>query len=91
MKDKIYKILNKIFTVTMILFVLMTAIIVVGQVIGIIIGNGELVLGINSALKTYATWVSTVCGLVAMMAYNFMPKDEKDDDGPSSIGPAKNA
>jgi len=88
MKDTIYKYLNLVFTVTMILFVLMTAAIVAVQIVGIILGNGGMVLGINTALKTYATWISTVCGLVAMVAHNFMPKKKKEDNGPTSIGPA---
>lgn len=91
MKDTIYKYLNLLFTVTMILFVLMTAVIVLVQLVGIAVGNGGMVLGINDALKTYATWVSTICGLIAMVAHNFMPKKKKSDDGPTSIGPAKDA
>lgn len=89
MKDTLYKYLNMLFTITMILFVLMTAMIVLVQIVGIAAGNGGIVLGINDALKTCAIWVSTVCGLIAMIAHNFMPKKKKSDNGPVSIGPAK--
>lgn len=76
--NQIYRCLDFIFRVTLIVFILMAAAIVFGQAVGILFGNGALVLGINSALKTYATWISSICGMAAMFSRNFMPKKQEN-------------
>lgn len=61
MKETIYKICMVIFEITLPLFILMGAVLVFTQLIGALLGNGALVLGINSAIKTYSVWVASIC------------------------------
>ena len=61
MKVTIYSICRVVFEITLPLFLLMGAILVFGQLIGALMGNGAMVLGLNSALKTYSVWVASVC------------------------------
>lgn len=57
----LHKICLVVFQITLPLFLLMGTVLVLGQLIGAIIGNGALVLGINTALKTYSIWVASIC------------------------------
>ena len=50
-----------VFEITHPLFLLMGTVLVLAQLVGALIGNGAIVLGINSALKTYSIWVASVC------------------------------
>lgn len=50
-----------VFEITLPLFLLMGTVLVLTQLVGALIGNGAIVLGINSALKTYSIWVASVC------------------------------
>lgn len=59
--EALRKVCMVVFKVTLPLFLLMGVVLVLGQLIGAIIGNGALVLGINTALKTYSIWVASAC------------------------------
>lgn len=61
MKKTIYDICMVIFEITLPLFLLMGAVLVLTQLVGALIGNGAIVLGINNALKTYSIWVASIC------------------------------
>lgn len=61
MKKTIYNICMVVFMITLPLFLIMGAVLVFGQLIGALLGNGAFVLGINTALKTYSVWVASVC------------------------------
>lgn len=61
MKNTVYKICMVIFEITLPLFLIMGTILVFTQLIGALMGNGALVKGINTALKTYSVWVACVC------------------------------
>ena len=50
-----------VFEITLPLFLLMGTVLVLTQLVGALIGNGAIVLGINSVLKTYSIWVASVC------------------------------
>ena len=50
MKKTIYNICMVIFEITLPLFLLMGTVLVLTQLVGALIGNGALVLGINDAL-----------------------------------------
>lgn len=61
MKKTIYNICMAVFEITLPLFLVMGAVLVFTQLIGALIGNGAIVLGINTAVKTYSIWVSSIC------------------------------
>lgn len=61
MKKAIYDICMVIFEITLPLFLLMGTVLVLTQLVGALIGNGAIVLGINNALKTYSIWVASIC------------------------------
>lgn len=61
MKKTIYNICMVVFEITLPLFLLMGTVLVFGQLIGALIGNGAMVLGLNTALKTYSIWVASIC------------------------------
>lgn len=61
MKKTIYNICMIVFEITLPLFLLMGTVLVLTQLIGALLGNGALVLGINSALKTYSIWAASIC------------------------------
>ena len=70
MKKTIYNICMVIFEITLPLFLLMGTVLVLTQLVGALIGNGALVLGINYALKTYSIWVASVCAFAGfIMSY----------------------
>ena len=54
MKKTIYNICMVVFEITLPLFLLMGAVLVFGQLIGALMGNGAIVLGLNNAIKTYS-------------------------------------
>ena len=56
MKKTIYNFCMVVFEVTLPLFLIMGAILVFGQLIGALMGNGAFVKGINDAL-----WVASIC------------------------------
>lgn len=75
MKKTIYNICMVIFEITLPLFLLMGAVLVFTQLIGALIGNGAIVLGINTAIKTYSIWVASICAFAGfIMGYT---KDKK--------------
>jgi len=51
MKKTIYNICMVVFEITLPLFLLMGAVLVFGQLIGALMGNGAIVLGLNNAIK----------------------------------------
>lgn len=61
MKKTIYNICMVVFEITLPLFLVMGAVLVFTQLIGALIGNGAVVLGINTAIKTYSIWVASIC------------------------------
>ena len=61
MKKTIYSICMVVFEITLPLFLLMGAVLVFGQLIGALMGNGAIVLGLNTAIKTYSVWVASIC------------------------------
>lgn len=61
MKKTIYNICMVVFEITLPLFLLMGTVLVLTQLVGALIGNGAVVLGINSTLKTYSIWAASVC------------------------------
>lgn len=63
MKKMIYNICMVVFEITLPLFLLMGTILVLTQLVGAVIGNGAIVLNINTALKTYSIWAASVCAL----------------------------
>ncbi len=74
MKNTLLKICMTVFTVTLPLFMLMGTAIVLVQLAGIVVGNGALVLGINTALKIYATWIASVCAFAGFFVGYLKPK-----------------
>lgn len=75
MKKAIYNICMVIFEITLPLFLIMGAVLVFTQLFGALVGNGALVLGINSAIKTYSIWVASICAFSGfIMGYT---KDKK--------------
>lgn len=77
MKNTLLQICMAVFTVTLPLFMLLGIVIVLGQIVGIIMGNGALVLGISSALKVYSTWVASVCAFSGFFVSYLKPKKQK--------------
>lgn len=70
MKKTIYNICMVIFEITLPLFLLMGAILVFGQLIGGLIGNGAIVMGLDDALGTYSIWVASICAFAGfIMSY----------------------
>lgn len=61
MKKTIYSICMVIFEITLPLFLIMGAVLVFTQLIGALLGNGALVMGIDDAIKTYSIWVASIC------------------------------
>ena len=61
MKKTIYQAAMLVFQITLPLFLLMGAVLVFGQLIFALMGNGAMVLGLNTAIKTYSIWVASVC------------------------------
>lgn len=74
MKENLYRILSAVFTVTVILFMLMGAAIVLVQLVGVILGNGVLVLGISKTLKNLSTEIAALCGFAGFFAAYLKPK-----------------
>ena len=65
MKKTLYRICVLVFEITLPLFVILGGILVFTQLAGAVIGNGAVVLGIDNALKFYATVVSCICAFSA--------------------------
>ena len=65
MKKTLYRILMPVFEITLPVFLLMGAVLVFTQLFGAAAGNGAIVMGVNSALKLYATWISCICAFSA--------------------------
>lgn len=61
MKKAVHGFCMVVFEITLPLFLLMGAVLVFTQLAGALVGNGALVKGVNSALKTYSIWVASVC------------------------------
>lgn len=61
MKKAINSVCMVIFEVTLPLFLIMGAVLVFTQLFGALMGNGALVKGVNTALKTYSVWVASIC------------------------------
>ena len=61
MKKTIYNICMAVFQITLPLFLLMGTVLVFAQLIGALMGNGAIVMGIDDALKTYSVWGASVC------------------------------
>lgn len=75
MKKTIYNICMVVFEITLPLFLIMGAVLVFTQLFGALVGNGALVLGINSAIKTYSVWAASICAFSGfIMGYT---KDKK--------------
>ncbi len=74
MRDTLYRCCYKVFVLTLIAFMLMGMAIVFVQILGVLLGHGNMVYGINAALKTYAIWVASVCGFAGFFAGYLKPK-----------------
>lgn len=61
MKKIIFNLCMAIFEITLPLFLLMGAVLVFGQLIFALMGNGAMVLGLNTAIKTCSIWVASIC------------------------------
>lgn len=77
MKTTINNICMVIFEITLPLFLLMGTALVLTQLVGALMGNGALVLGINSALKTYSIWVASICAFSGYIMGYTNPKKKK--------------
>lgn len=74
MKETLYRICSIVFTTTVILFMLMGAAIVLVQLTGVVLGNGELVLGVSKAIKNISTETAALCGFAGFFAAYLKPK-----------------
>lgn len=61
MKNKLYKLFMLVFSVSLPMFLILGVIIVFGQIIGLIINSGTIVLTVNELLKTIAIKISSIC------------------------------
>lgn len=77
MKKAIYRICLLIFEITLPIFVILGGILVLTQLVGAILGNGALVLGISDALKIYATWTACICAFSAFVISYVKEKKKK--------------
>lgn len=76
MKKTLYHICVVVFEITLPLFVILGAILVFTQLVGAILGNGAIVLGIDNTLKFYATLVSCICAFSAFISSYLRDKDK---------------
>ena len=76
MKKTLYRICVLVFEITLPLFVILGGILVFTQLAGAVIGNGAVVLGIDNALKFYATVVSCICAFSAFCSSYLKDKDK---------------
>lgn len=76
MKKTIYNFCMVVFEVTLPLFLIMGAILVFGQLIGALMGNGAFVKGINDALKTYSVWVAQYMRILGIYHELYQRKKE---------------
>lgn len=74
MKTTIHNICMIVFQITLPLFLFMGTVLVMTQLVGALMGNGALVLGINDALKTYSVWVASVCAFSGYIMGYTKPK-----------------
>ena len=74
MKKTLYRICVLVFEITLPLFVILGGILT--QLAGAVIGNGAVVLGIDNALKFYATVVSCICAFSAFFSSYLKDKDK---------------
>ena len=65
-----------VFEITLPLFVILGAVLVFTQLVGAILGNGAVVLGIDNALKFYATLISCICAFSAFFSSYLKDKDK---------------
>lgn len=80
MKKTINSICMVVFEITLPLFLLMGAVLVFTQLFGAAMGNGALVKGINTALKTYSVWVASVCAFSGfIMGYTREKKSKTEE------------
>ncbi|MDR3728340.1 MAG: hypothetical protein Q3X94_00980 [Oscillospiraceae bacterium] len=76
MKKTLYRICVVVFEITLPLFVVLGAVLVFTQLVGAILGNGAVVLGIDNALKFYATLISCICAFSAFFSSYLKDKDK---------------
>ena len=76
MKKTLYRICVLVFEITLPLFVILGGILDFTQLAGAVIGNGAVVLGIDNALKFYATVVSCICAFSAFFSSYLKDKDK---------------
>lgn len=76
MKKTLYRICVVVFEITLPLFVILGAILVFTQLVGAIMGNGAVVLGIDNAVKFYATLISCICAFSAFFSSYLKDKDK---------------
>lgn len=76
MKKTLYRICVVVFEITLPLFVILGAVLVFTQLVGAILGNGAVVLGIDNALKFYATLISCICAFSAFFSSYLKDKDK---------------
>lgn len=76
MKKTLYRICVVVFEITLPLFVILGAVLVFTQLVGAIMGNGAVVLGIDNALKFYATLISCICAFSAFFSSYLKDKDK---------------
>jgi hypothetical protein len=73
MKETMYRIFSTIFNISLPLFMLMGFAVVAIQLIGALLGLGQLVLMAGDC-ELYCIWMSVVCGFAGFIAHYFKPK-----------------
>ena len=76
MKETMYRILSTVFNISLPLFMLMGFVLVAVQLIGALLGLGDLVLFAGDC-EVYCIWMSVLCGFAGYFASYFTPKKKK--------------
>lgn len=79
MKDTLVKIFTLIFQITLPLFLLLGAAVVLVQLVAVIIGNGALAVGVNSVLKIWAIRTSCITAFCGFFLSYLKPKKAKSE------------
>jgi len=77
MKKTLYNFFGVIFDVSLVLFMLMGFVLVVGQVIGIFTNQPNMVLWFANKLKDQSAWISCISGFAGFFAAYLKPKKAK--------------
>lgn len=77
MKKTLYNICAVIFDLSLILFMLMGFVLVIGQVVGVFTNQPNMVLWFAKGLKDQSAWVSCITGFAGFFAFYLKPKKAK--------------